>query len=63
MTNQTQADRCERSLRRLGFRMTRLGRSFTIVDNSTGAIAGGPGLSLPEIERWISKFIRPKGKS
>jgi hypothetical protein len=62
MTTQTQADRVARSLKRLGFRMTRMGRSFTILDNATGAIAinSSPGMSLPEIEAWISRFIKPK---
>ena len=32
-TPTTQADRVSRSLKRLGFRLTRIGRTFTIVDN------------------------------
>jgi hypothetical protein len=30
----TQADCVERSLKRLGFRMTRVGRTFTIIDSA-----------------------------
>ena len=32
----TQADRVARSLKRLGFRLTHIGRSFTIIDNTGG---------------------------
>jgi hypothetical protein len=56
----THADRVARSLKRLGFRMTRAGRSFSITDG-TGELAIGskPGMSLQEIEVWIGKFIKP----
>ena len=59
----TQADRVARSLKRLGFRLTRIGRTFTIVDN-TGEPATGTktGMTLAEIERWISEHIKPKGR-
>ena len=55
----TQADRVARSLKRLGFRMTRIGRTFTIVDNA-GELAAGTktGMTLAEIERWIGEHIR-----
>ena len=55
----TQADRVARSLKRLGFRMTRIGRTFTIVDNA-GELAAGTktGMTLAEIERWIGEYIR-----
>ena len=36
----TQADRVARSLKRLGFRLTRIGRSFTIIDNTGGPATG-----------------------
>jgi len=40
----TQADRVARSLKRLGFRLTRIGRTFTIVDNvATRPLAPKPG--------------------
>ena len=59
----THADRISRSLRRLGFRMTRAGRSrsFPIID-ATGALAvnSKPGMSLSEVEQWIGEFIKPK---
>ena len=57
----TQADRVARSLKRLGFRLTRIGRSFTIID-STGRPATGSktGMSLGEIERWIGKHVKSR---
>ena len=62
----TQADRVARSLRRLGFGLTRVGRSFSIID-STGELAANSEtkMSLAEIERWIGEHIKPKrqGKS
>jgi hypothetical protein len=59
----THADRIERSLKRLGFRLSRTGRTFTIMDTSgTLAIYSKPAMSLAEIEVWIGEFIRPKGK-
>ena len=59
---QTQADRVARSLKRLGFRMTRVGRTFTIVD-SAGELAPGSKarMSLAEIERWIGEYIKRGG--
>ena len=56
----THADRVSRSLKRLGFRMTRAGRSFTIID-AAGELAIGstPRMTLAEIEKWIGEFIRP----
>jgi hypothetical protein len=59
----TQADRVARSLKRLGFRMTRIGRSFTIIDN-TGEPATGSktGMTLAEIEHWIGEHIKSKKK-
>jgi len=57
----TQADRVARSLKRLGFRMTRIGRSFTIIENAGEPAAGGKsGMTLTEIERWIGEHITPK---
>ena len=60
----THADRVARSLKRLGFRMTRVGRSFSIID-ATGDLAVGskPSMTLAEIERWIGEFIKPKPRS
>jgi hypothetical protein len=59
----TQADRVARSLKRLGFQLTRIGRSFTVVDGA-GALATGSktGLTLAEIERWIGEHIKPRRK-
>jgi hypothetical protein len=57
----THADRVSRSLRRLGFRMTRAGRSFTIIDGAGElAINSEPRMTLGEIERWIAAHIKPK---
>ena len=60
----THADRVARSLKRLGFRMTRAGRSFSIIDAMGElAINSEPGMSLHEIERWIGEFIKPRTRS
>lgn len=59
----TQADRVARSLKRLGFRMTKAGRSFSFsIIDATGALAvnSKPGMSLAEIEVWIGQYIRPQ---
>jgi hypothetical protein len=59
-TPTTQADRIARSLKRLGFRMTRVGRSFTIIDSAGGpAIGAKTGMTLTEIEHWIGQHIKP----
>jgi hypothetical protein len=60
----THANRVARSLKRLGFRMTRAGRSFSIID-PTGELAVGskPRMTLAEIEQWIGEFIKPKPRS
>jgi hypothetical protein len=58
-TPTTQADRVSRSLKRLGLRMTRVGRSFTVVDNAGGlAPASKTGMSLAEVEHWIGEHIK-----
>jgi hypothetical protein len=59
----THADRIERSLKRLGFRLSRTGRTFRIMDTA-GALAvnSKPAMSLAEIEVWIGALIRPGGK-
>jgi len=60
-TQQTQADRIARSLKRLGFRLTRLGRSFTVIDNAGGLAAGSKrGMTLAEVESWIGEHVKPK---
>jgi hypothetical protein len=63
-TPTTQADRVSRSLKRLGFRMTRHGRYFTIIDSAGGrAPASKTGMTLAEVEHWIGEHIklRPGG--
>jgi hypothetical protein len=59
----THADRIERSLNRLGFRLSRTGRTFRIMDTA-GALAvnSKPAMSLTDIEVWIGDFIKPGGK-
>jgi hypothetical protein len=58
----THADRVARSLKRLGLRMTRTGRSFTVID-ATGdlAVNSKPGMLLAEIEQWIVSRVRVHG--
>ena len=57
-TPTTQADRVSRSLKRLGFRLNRIGRTFTIVDNVGDHTGTKTGMTLAEIERWIGEYIR-----
>jgi hypothetical protein len=60
---QARVDRIERSLKRLGFRLRKVGRSFHITDGiGEFAINSKPAMSLAEIESWIGEFIRPGGK-
>jgi hypothetical protein len=60
-SQQTQADRIERSLRRLGFRLSRTGRTFKIIDNvGDPALNSKPAMTLAEIESWIGEHIKPK---
>jgi hypothetical protein len=58
----THADRVARSLKRLGLRMTRTGRSFCVID-ATGELAVNTkrGMSLAEIEQWIASRARVRG--
>ena len=59
----THADRVARSLKRLGFRLSRTGRTFRIMDTGGAlAINSKLAMSLAEIEVWIGEFIRPGGK-
>jgi hypothetical protein len=59
-SQQTRADRIERSLKHLGFHLSRTGRTFRIVDKA-GALAvnSKPVMSLEDIERWIGEHIKP----
>jgi hypothetical protein len=60
-SQQTQADRIARSLKRLGFGLSRSGRTFRIVDDAGElAIGSRPVMTLEEIEKWISDHIKPK---
>jgi hypothetical protein len=59
-SQQTQADRIERSLRRLGFRLNRTGRTFKIIDTvGELAVNSRPAMTLAEIEGWIGDYIKP----
>jgi hypothetical protein len=59
-SQQTHADRVARSLKRLGFQLSRTGRKFRIVDKA-GALAmkSKAAMTLEEIERWIGEHIKP----
>jgi hypothetical protein len=59
-SQQTQADRVERSLSRLGFRLSRSGRTFKILDIvGKLAVHSRPAMTLAEIEKWIGEYIKP----
>jgi hypothetical protein len=60
-SQQTHADRVARSLKRLGFQLSRTGRTFRIVDKA-GALAmkSKAAMTLEEIERWIGEHIKPE---
>jgi hypothetical protein len=59
-SNQTHADRVSRSLKRLGFRLNRTGRTFEIIDIvGEPAINSRPAMTLAEIESWIGEYIKP----
>ena len=63
-SQQTHADRVARSLKRLGFQLSRTGRTFRVIDKA-GALAVGsaPAMALQEIERWIGDHIKSLGRS
>jgi hypothetical protein len=59
-SQQKQADRVERSLRRLGFRLSRTGRTFKILDIvGKLAVNSKPAMTLAEIESWIGGYVKP----
>ena len=64
-SEQTHADRVLGTLKRLGFGLSRTGKTFRVVDNKTGALAvnSTAAMSLEEIERWIRNHIKPPGRS
>ena len=59
----TQADRIGRSLKRLGFQLSRKGRSFRIADEA-GRVATGsaPAMTLNEVELWIGNHVKSEKK-
>ena len=59
-SQQTRADRIARSLKRLGFQLSRTGRTFRVVDKA-GELAVGsrPAMTLADIEKWIGEYIKP----
>ena len=68
---QARVDRIDRSLKRLGFRLIKTGRSFSIAGNAnehTGAKPPNGGLAevagakmtLAAVEQWIGEHIKPK---
>ena len=59
-TPTTHADRIQRSLRRLGFRLFWTGRTFKIMDTAGElAVDSKQGMTLAEIESWIGAHIKP----
>ena len=60
VVQQTHADRVARSLKRLGFQLSRKARSFRIIDKAGALAAGsGPAMTLEEIERWLGAHEKP----
>jgi hypothetical protein len=60
-SQQTHADRIARSLKRLGFGLSRTGRTFRITDKAgVLAVNSTAAMTLAEIERWIGEHIKPK---
>ena len=60
----TQADRIERSLRRLGFQLGRKGRAFRITDQAGGvATESAPAMTLNEVELWIGNHVKSQKKA
>ena len=55
---QARVDRIDRSLRRLGFRLIKTGRSFSIAGNANEV--AGAKMTLAEVEQWIGEHIKPK---
>jgi len=55
---QARVDRIGRSLKCLGFRLNKVGRSFAVADEL--AINSKPAMSLAEIESRIGEYIRPR---
>jgi hypothetical protein len=59
-SQQTHADRVLRTLKRLGFGLSRTGRTFRIVDNAgVLAVNSTAAMTLEEVERWIGEHIKP----
>ena len=59
-SQQTHADRIARSLKRLGFQLSRTGRTFRVIDKAGElAVGSGPAMTLADIEKWIGVYIKP----
>jgi hypothetical protein len=59
-SQQTHADRIARTLKRLGFGLSRTGRTFRIVDKAGALVVNSTAaMTLEEIERWIGERIKP----
>jgi hypothetical protein len=55
----THADRIARSLKRLGFQLSRTGRTFKVMDKAgEPAVGSGPAMTLADIEKWIGEYIK-----
>jgi hypothetical protein len=59
-SQRTHADRIARSLKRLGFRLSRTGRTFRIINaRCEPAIGSQTAMSMGDVEIWIANFIKP----
>jgi hypothetical protein len=59
-SQQTHADRIALSLKRLGFQLSRTGRTFKVIDKAGElAVGSGPAMTLADIEKWIGEYIKP----
>jgi hypothetical protein len=56
-----QQDRIERSLKRLGFQLGKVGKAFKITAvGGSAAPNTTDAMTLDQIERWIGDHIKPK---
>ena len=63
-SQQTQADRVARSPKRLGFQLSRTGRTFKVIDKAGElAIGSRPAMTLAKIDRWIGDLIKRGGQA
>jgi hypothetical protein len=62
-SQRTHADRIA-LLKRLGFQLSRTGRTFSVIDkNGALAIGSRPAMTLAEIERWIGERVEARAET